>query len=107
MMTVDIAKDRIEVLAEPGPYRLRSDQRRRARLLSEHMRRRGDPSPGGSTRRRSSRRRRANSAMLLSLSLSRGLGGVNSVENVHPTACANLTQCDSVIFCAPRSTRDT
>jgi hypothetical protein len=50
MMTIDIAKDQIEVLAEPGPYRLRSDQRRRARLLSEHMRRRGDPSPGGSTR---------------------------------------------------------
>ena len=49
MMAVDAAGDRIEVLAEPGPYRPRSDQRRRARLLSEHLRRRGDPSPGGST----------------------------------------------------------
>jgi hypothetical protein len=50
MMAVDTASNRIEVLAEPGPYRPRSDQRRRSRLLSEHMRRRGDPSPGGSTR---------------------------------------------------------
>lgn len=50
MMAVDAARDRIEVLAEPGPYRPRADQRRRARLLSEHVRRRGDPSPGGSTR---------------------------------------------------------
>ncbi|MFZ3237494.1 MAG: DUF2161 family putative PD-(D/E)XK-type phosphodiesterase [Stellaceae bacterium] len=38
------------MLAEPGPYRPRSDQRRRARLLGEHLRRRGAPSPGGSTR---------------------------------------------------------
>jgi hypothetical protein len=50
MMAVDTAGSRIEVLAEPAPYRSRSDPRRRARLLSEHMRRRGDPSPGGSTR---------------------------------------------------------
>jgi len=50
MMAVDTAGDRIEVLAEPAPYRPRSDQRRGALLLSEHMRRRGDPSPGGSTR---------------------------------------------------------
>ena len=50
MMAVDTAGNRIEVLAEPGPYRPRSDPRRRARLLSEHTRRRGDPSPGGSTR---------------------------------------------------------
>jgi hypothetical protein len=50
MMAVDVAGDRIEVLAEPGPYRPRSDRRRRSRLVSEHLRRSGDPSPGGSTR---------------------------------------------------------
>ncbi len=50
LISVDVERDRIEVLADPGPYRPRSDQRRRARLLSEHARRRGDPSPGGSTR---------------------------------------------------------
>jgi hypothetical protein len=50
LMAVDIARDRIEVLAEPGPYRPRPDHRRRARLLGEHSRRQGDPSPGGSSR---------------------------------------------------------
>jgi hypothetical protein len=46
LMAVDAGRDRIEVLAEPGPYRPRADQRRRSQLLSEHARRRGDPSQG-------------------------------------------------------------
>jgi hypothetical protein len=50
LMAINVARDRVEVLAEPGPYRPRPDTRRRARLLSEHARRRGDPSPGGSAR---------------------------------------------------------
>jgi len=50
LLAVDAGRDRVEVLAEPGPYRPRPDQRRRTRLLGEHARRRGDPSPGGSTR---------------------------------------------------------
>ena len=50
LLAVDAARDRVEVLAEPGPYRPRPDARRRTRLLSEHARRLGDPSPGGSTR---------------------------------------------------------
>jgi hypothetical protein len=50
LMAVAAARDHIEVLAEPGPYRPRTDQRRRIRLLSEHARRMGDPSPGGSSR---------------------------------------------------------
>jgi hypothetical protein len=50
LLAVDAARDRVEVLAEPGPYRPRPDRRRRARLLGEHARRHGDPSPGGSTR---------------------------------------------------------
>jgi hypothetical protein len=50
LLAVNAARNRVEVLAEAGPYRPRSDQRRRVRLLSEHSRRRGDPSPGGSTR---------------------------------------------------------
>lgn len=50
LMAVSTARDQVEVLVEPGPYRPRSDQRRRARLLGEHTRRVGDPSPGGSTR---------------------------------------------------------
>jgi hypothetical protein len=50
LMAVNAARDRVEVLAEPAPYRPRPDARRRTRLLSEHARRRGDPSPGGSSR---------------------------------------------------------
>jgi hypothetical protein len=50
LMAVSAARDRVEVLAEPAPYRPRPDSRRRTRLLSEHSRRRGDPSPGGSSR---------------------------------------------------------
>jgi len=50
LLAVNVARSRIEVLAEPLPYRPRPDHRRRARLLSEHARRSGDPSPGGSTR---------------------------------------------------------
>jgi hypothetical protein len=45
------AKGRVEVLAEPGPYRMRTNTRRRSRLLLEHTKRRGDPATGGSTRR--------------------------------------------------------
>lgn len=51
LMAIDLASDRVEVLAEPGPYRPRADTSRRRRLLSEHARRIGDPSPGGSSRK--------------------------------------------------------
>jgi hypothetical protein len=50
LLAVNAARDRVEVLVEPGPYRPRPDHPKRKRLLSEHTRRRGDPSPGGSTR---------------------------------------------------------
>ena len=40
----------VEVVAEPGPYRPRRNERRRSRLLEEHRRREGDPTRGGSTR---------------------------------------------------------
>jgi hypothetical protein len=50
LMAVDVARNRVEVLTAPGPYRPRPDQRRRVRLLDEYKRRHGDPSPGGSVR---------------------------------------------------------
>jgi len=50
LLAVDTAHERVEVLAEPGPYRPRPDVRRRGKLLSEYARRVGDPSPGGLTR---------------------------------------------------------
>lgn len=50
LLAVSAARDRVEVLAEPGPYQPRRDGKRRSRLLLEHGRRRGDPSPGGAFR---------------------------------------------------------
>jgi hypothetical protein len=50
LLAVNPTRDRVEVLAEPGPYRPRPDHPRRTRLLLEHARRLGDPSPGGSSR---------------------------------------------------------
>lgn len=50
LLAVHLARDWVEVLAEPGPYQPRPNRRRRARLLSEHARRVGDPSVGGSSR---------------------------------------------------------
>jgi hypothetical protein len=50
LLAVHVARDRVEVRAEPGPYQPRPNRRRRARVLSDHARRIGDPSPGGSSR---------------------------------------------------------
>jgi hypothetical protein len=50
LISVNTALDHVDILAPPGPYRPRPDQRRRTRLLSEHTRRRGDPSAGGTSR---------------------------------------------------------
>lgn len=50
LMAVHAARGDVEVLAEPMPYRPRTDLRRRTRLADEHTRRAGDPSPGGSSR---------------------------------------------------------
>jgi len=50
LLTVD-SKGIVEILADPTPYRPRRDTKRRARLLREHSRRRGDPTAGGATRR--------------------------------------------------------
>jgi hypothetical protein len=51
LLAVDAGRDRIEVLAAPGPYRPRPDHGRRRQLLDEHTRRHGDPSVGGTARR--------------------------------------------------------
>jgi len=50
LLAVDAARGRVEVLAEPAPYRPRKSPRRRERVLREHQARHGDPMPGGSTR---------------------------------------------------------
>jgi hypothetical protein len=45
------ARGLVEVLAEPGPWRPRKAKWRRARLVDEHRRRRGDPAVGGTAMR--------------------------------------------------------
>jgi hypothetical protein len=41
---------RVDVLVEPAPWKPRPDRKRRARLVSEHRRRDGDPVAGGTTK---------------------------------------------------------
>jgi hypothetical protein len=50
LLAVDAARHAVEVLAEPAAYRSRPNLKRRALLLREHGRRRGDPTPGGASR---------------------------------------------------------
>jgi len=40
----------VEVVIEPGPWTLRKDRKRRARLIDDHRKRIGDPASGGSTK---------------------------------------------------------
>ena len=51
LLAVDVARNRVEMLVEPAPYRPRPNLRRQGRLMQEYTRRRGDPMQGGSTRR--------------------------------------------------------
>ena len=50
LLAVHPARNRVEILAEPAPYRPRPNLRQRRRLLKEHAARQGDPTRGGSTR---------------------------------------------------------
>jgi len=50
LLAVHSARNRVEILAEPAPYRPRPNLRQRRCLLREHAARRGDPTRGGSTR---------------------------------------------------------
>jgi hypothetical protein len=44
------ADGRVDVVAEPAPWKPRRDAKRRSRIVEEHRRRKGDPVAGGSTR---------------------------------------------------------
>jgi hypothetical protein len=50
LLGVTVSTGRVEVLAEPSSYKPRLNGKKRARILKEHGRRRGDPAVGGSTR---------------------------------------------------------
>ncbi|MBY6202236.1 DUF2161 domain-containing phosphodiesterase [Maritalea mobilis] len=47
LLTVRVETGLVEVHCDPGPYAPRKNARRRAAMLSEFARRRGDPSAGG------------------------------------------------------------
>ena len=49
LLAVDAGRGRVEVLAEPTPYRPRKSPRRRERVVREHRERSGDPMAGGGT----------------------------------------------------------
>ena len=49
LLTVN-AEGRVDVVAEPAPWKPRRDAKRRSRIVEEHRRRKGDPIMGGSTR---------------------------------------------------------
>ena len=85
LMAVNATNDRIEVLAEPGPYRPRSDQRRRGQLLSEHTRRRGDSSLGGATRQPIMTAYRQQ-ALACAVALQAGPGRPRDIRAVAPNA---------------------
>ena len=50
LLTIDVRRGTVMVVAEPLPYRPRANLPLRRRLLKEHAGRRGDPTSGGSTR---------------------------------------------------------
>jgi hypothetical protein len=85
LMAVNADRNRVEVLAEPAPYRPRPDAGRRTRLLSEHARRKGDPSPGGSTRQPVMTAYRQQ-ALACAAALSTGLRRPAEVRTVAPDA---------------------
>jgi hypothetical protein len=47
LLAVHPARNRVEILAEPAPYRPQPNLRQRRRLLKEHAARQGDPTRGG------------------------------------------------------------
>jgi hypothetical protein len=51
LLAVDAKRQRVEVLAEPTPYRPRPNLPERRRIVKEFGNRRGDPVPGGSWRK--------------------------------------------------------
>lgn len=51
LLAVTPSTGRVEILAEPVPYRPRKNAKRRSALIREHERRRGDPMAGGGNRR--------------------------------------------------------
>jgi hypothetical protein len=50
LLAVSPARQHVEIVAHPEPYKPRPNKPERKRLLTEHAKRRGDPTQGGATR---------------------------------------------------------
>ena len=85
LLAVTLSNGRVEVLAEPSPYTPRRNDKRRALLLREHAKRRGDPSPGGSTRRPIMTAYRQD-AMAIAEALLPGPGSTRDLARIVPDA---------------------
>lgn len=89
LLRVSAGTNRVEILAEPGPYRPRMNARARSRLVEEHQRRLGDPAHGGSTRQpiMTAYRQRA---LACAAALNGGPQAVRALRAVAPDAAAIL-----------------
>ena len=76
---------RVEVLVQPGPWRPRSDQSRRLRLVDEHRRRIGDPALGGMSKSPIMTAYRQQ-ALACAASLSKGPRHTSEVKSTVPDA---------------------
>jgi hypothetical protein len=52
LLAVNTARDAVEIVVEPAPYKPRLSQRKRGLVLQEFTRRQGDPNIGGSNKRK-------------------------------------------------------
>jgi len=89
LLRVSPGSGRVEITAEPGPYRPRPNASRRSRLVDEHQRRQGDPAHGGSTREpiMTAYRQRA---LACAAALDGGPMAVRALRSVAPDAPAIL-----------------
>ncbi len=82
LLTVNLRHGTVDVVADPGPFALHRNTRRRSHLVQEFQRRRGDPETGGSTRKQlmtAYRQRALDCAVAL-------LDGERRTRDLHPIA---------------------
>ncbi len=89
LMTVTQKTGRVAILVEPGPWRPRPNAKKRARLLAEFTRRRGDPTPGGSARQKIMTAYRQ-TALALAEALRHGPRRPRDLHDISPQARAIL-----------------
>jgi hypothetical protein len=82
----------VEILVEAGPYRPRTDRRRRGLLVEEFARRRGDPNRGGSPGRRPLMTAYRQQALDIAAALGEGPRRPRDLRPLAPDAAAILAR---------------